>query len=272
MNNNYSQADYSFERLKEKNRIKTIMRRVFYCAISLFLCVIFIIGCGAVFLRVKKINVVGTRKTDPMGVVDASGVKADENLYAIGRAEIKTDIMESYPYISDVRVERLLPSTLQFVVTEDKALYYTEICGEYFVLSSSLRVLEKTEDKSYVASFDPALKKIKIPTCIYAVVGDEIIFANKNVIEYSKNLIFELEIAELYDDITSIDFSSRFNIYVMYKNRWNIYLGDKSDLNTKLTFARMMIDSFDEGSSGEIDAHDVTIGSVVLTGNASNDE
>jgi len=268
----YTASDESLERLKEKNRIKGILRRVFYCAVAMVLFFVFIIGCGAIFLRVERVNVVGTRRVDPRGIVEVSGIKAKDNLYAVDRADIAAAVMDRFPYISHVHVGRRLPTTLQIEVTEDRPIYYTEICGEYFILSNTMRVLEKTEDIAYIETFEPKLKQLKIPDCIYAVVGEEIVFSNPNVSEYGRELLLKLELAELFDSLTEIDFSSRFSIYVTYGDRWRIYLGDSGDVDTKLTFARMMIETFDEEQSGEVDAHDVSVGSVILNKDNQNDE
>lgn len=264
--------DEPLEKLKEILRFKAIMRRVFYVAVSVILALILIIGIGAIFMRVKRINVVGMRKVDPYAIVDASGVRADENLYAVDRADIRRAIMDEFPYISDVKVKRLLPTTLQLEVTEDEAVYYTEICGEYFVLSDKLRVLEKTTDFSYVDSFEPALKIMKIPDCIYAVVGDPIVFTNENVTEYAEDLLVRLGVTNQFDKVTEVDFSRRFNIYITLDGRWRIFVGDSGDLETKLTFAGMMIETFDETQAGEVDAHDVSVGSVILNNSYSEDE
>ncbi len=265
-------GDESLERLKTKNLVNGILSRVFYIAVAIILFTVFIIGCGAIFLRVERVNVVGARRVDPHGIVDASGIQAKDNLYGVDRADIAAAVMERFPYISDVHVSRLLPTTLQIEVSEDRPIYYTSICGEYFVLSSTMRVLEKTADFAYIETFEPALKHLLIPDCIYAVVGEEIVFANRSVSVYAKELLVKLEIAEMFDQLTEIDFSKRFSIYVTYCDRWRIYLGDSGDIDTKLTFAGMMIETFDEEQSGEVDAHDVSVGSVILNNKSSSDE
>ena len=73
----------------------------------------------------------------------------------------------------------------------------------------------------------------------------------------SKNILLFSE-----DKVLSI--SSKYNIYVTYQDRFRIYLGDNSETEMKLTFAKLMINEFKPEQSGTVDAHDITVGSVIL--------
>ena len=41
-------------------------------------------------------------------------------------------------------------------------------------------------------------------------------------------------------------------------------MGDNTETEMKLTFAMLMIDKFEPEQSGEVDVHDITVGSVIL--------
>ena len=136
----------TLERLKAKKRYKTIFRRINYILLSIVLCFIFVIICMALFLKIEHIEVKGNERYTKEQLIDESGIAVGQNLYAINKKTAKNSIISEYPYVSDVVIRRKLPSTLNFKISEDKPKYFTEICGEYYILSDSLRVLERTTE------------------------------------------------------------------------------------------------------------------------------
>ena len=253
----------TFERLMAKKRHKIIFRRINYILISIVLCFVFIIVCMALFLKIENIKVVGNERYSEDQIVSSSGIEIGQNLYAINKKTSKGLIMGDYPYINEVVIRRTLPSTLTFRITEEIPIYYTEICGEYFVLSSTLRVLEKAEENPNLNREDK-LVLLLLSDVKSAVVGQEIEFTKQLAFDYISTFIKNVTEHEIASELTEIDISAKYNIYVMYQDRFRIYLGDNSETEMKLTFANLMINEFTPEQSGTIDAHDITVGSVIL--------
>lgn len=253
----------TFERLMAKKRHKIIFRRINYILISIVLCFVFIIVCMALFLKIKDIKVVGNERYSEEQIVYSSGIEVGQNLYAINKKSAKGLIMSDYPYINEVVIRRTLPSTLTFRITEEIPIYYTEICGEYFVLSSTLRVLEKTDADPNLNREDK-LVLLLLSDVKSAIVGQEIEFTKQLAFDYIGTFIKNVTEHEIASELTEIDISSKYNIYVTYQDRFRIYLGDNSETEMKLTFAKLMINEFKPEQSGTVDAHDITVGSVIL--------
>ena len=253
----------TFERLMAKKRHKIIFRRINYILISIVLCFVFIIVCMALFLKIESIKVVGNERYSEEQIVTSSGISVGQNLYAINKKSAKGLIMSDYPYINEVVIRRTLPSTLTFRITEEIPIYYTEICGEYFVLSSTLRVLEKSEENPNLDREDK-LVLLLLSDVKSAVVGQEIEFTKQLAFDYISTFIKNVTEHEIATELTEIDISAKYNIYVTYQNRFRVYLGDNSETEMKLTFAKLMINEFNPEQSGTIDAHDITVGSVIL--------
>jgi hypothetical protein len=97
-----------------------------------------------------------------------------------------------------------------------------------------------------------------------AVVGEEIEFKKEIAFEYINNFIQSINSHEVADSLTEIDLSKKYNIYVNYEDRFRIYLGDSTETEMKLKFAKLMIDTFEAHQGGTVDAHDITVGSVIL--------
>ncbi len=253
----------TFERLMAKKRYKIIFRRINYILLSIVLCFVFVIVCMALFLKIDNIKVVGNERYTAEQIVESSGIEVGQNLYAINKKTSKDLIMSDYPYINEVVIRRTLPSTLTFRITEEIPIYYTEICGEYFVLSSTLRVLEQSKENPNIDR-ENKLVLLLLSDVKSAIVGQEIQFTKQLAFDYISAFIENVTEHEIASDLTEIDISSKYNIYVTYQDRFRIYLGDNSETEMKLTFSKLMINEFKPEQSGTVDAHDITVGSVIL--------
>ncbi|MBE6643176.1 MAG: FtsQ-type POTRA domain-containing protein [Ruminococcaceae bacterium] len=251
----------TLERMKAKKRHKKFFRRINYILLTIVLCFVFIIVCMALFLKIESIEVKGNERYTSEQIVEVSGITVGQNMYSISKPEAKRLIIAEYPYVSDVVIRRTLPSTLTFRITEDIPAYYTEICGEYYILSDTLRVLERTEE---LPTEELGLIRIMFADIKSVIVGEYIGFNKDITFEYIDSFIQSVNVHERRANITSIDLSRRYNIYVYYEDRFKIYLGDNTETEMKLTFAGLMIDTFEPHQRGEVDAHDITVGSVIL--------
>lgn len=252
----------TFERLMAKKKHKKIFRRINYILLSIVLCFIFVVTCMALFLKIENIEVYGNNRYKMEQIIESSGITVGQNLYAINKKTARSAIMTDYPYIDSVTIRRKLPATLTFRVTEELPKYYTEICGEYFILSDTLRVLERCDE--LVMDEEQPLVKLLMSDINSAVVGEQITFDKVLTFEYLLDFIQALKGHDVTKHITEIDLSRKYNIYVMYQDRFEIYLGDSTDMDMKLTFAKLMIDTFEPEQAGSVDAHDITVGSVIL--------
>ncbi|MFA6947931.1 MAG: FtsQ-type POTRA domain-containing protein, partial [Eubacteriales bacterium] len=165
----------TFERLRYRNKYKKIRRAALCAAIGVICCVIFTLVCCSVFFKVAEIDIEGGTIYRDEVLREASGIKADENLLAVDEKLVENNIVMNYPYIKSVKLSRLIPTTVQLTVTEEKPHYYTQVCGEYFVLSDTLRVLQRA-DGIGVLRADYSLVQLKMPEISYAVVGRPIKF------------------------------------------------------------------------------------------------
>ena len=130
-------------------------------------------------------------------------------------------------------------------------------------MSSTLRVLEKTDADPNLNREDK-LVLLLLSDVKSAIVGQEIEFTKQLAFDYIGTFIKNVTEHEIASELTEIDISSKYNIYLTYQDRFRIYLGDNSETEMKLTFAKLMINEFKPEQSGTVDAHDITVGSVIL--------
>lgn len=245
-------ADDSFESLKEKNHRRKIRRNIFYILIGLLLCVVFAIACIALFFNAKEIKVEGVTLYDAALIREGSGIEPNQNLYSINRDTVAETITMNYPYIKSVDVEFEFPAAVTLRVTEDTPCYYFELCGEYLVLSDSLRVLEHTKDLTELQTRLPGLIGLNTLSIRYAVCGERIVFTDANYYDYARQMLNTFSASAIADKITWIDFSDKFNIFVIYDGRFKIEIGNMEDISSKISFAQEILSKFEGHYSGVV--------------------
>ena len=108
------------------------------------------------------------------------------------------------------------------------------------------------------------LKKISCKKVDSAFVGQPISFLDSSYRDYFLDVLQVLKQSEMYGKITSITATSKFQMKIMYDDRFEISLGDSSDLNIKLLFSSEIIKTFNEEQKGSLDVRDPSKGYVEI--------
>lgn len=234
----------SFERLKNKNRHKEIRRKLFSILIAVLLCLLLIIVCIVLFFGMKSTVVTGNIKYSDEEIISACGFDSSTNLFGIDFDDTSAAIKKQLPYIDSISFERKLPSTLLIKVNEDAPTFYTEISGDWFILSNNLRIISRYDSKGSVEIQDLGLIRIMLPEVSYAVTGEEMRFVRDANRDFIIKFIDQLNEINLIPDIQCIDASDRYHICIYSSNgRFKILVGDASELDVKLLFTSKVIDS-----------------------------
>ena len=240
----------------EESQRRAIRRRKVHTALTicaaLAVVIIFASACVSVFLRIGEISVDGLSRYEEGEIIAASGIDLGQNIYAINKAEIEKAITTSCPYIKSVKIRRNLPDTLSITVYDEEPRYYFELCGEYFVLSESMRVLERTNSMTNLLLDYEQIIKLKTQSVKRAVVGDVFVFDNASYLSYAREMLNTFANSELGRNITLVDFSNRFAIYFVYGDRLRVDVGSIEDINKKITIASRIISKLDARDKGTI--------------------
>lgn len=260
----------SFERLRRKNNQKRIGRVFFYIFLAFVLFAILMIAAMFVFFNVKdvKVNSSGLYSDDELRA--ASGIEEGQNLFSLKEDEVSENIRAAFPLVRSVTISRNLPTTVVIHVKNDEPAYYTEIGGEYFLISDKLRVLEISPDDVTLTQKYSDIKKIKLAPVSRAVVGEKIVFKSKNYSESLEEFLSVVSENALYPSLTLLDATSRFNISVVYEHRLKALLGSVSNMQVKLMFFGGIIGDLGD-SSGTVDIKDAEVGYVTLSSDVEFD-
>lgn len=257
-------TDKGFERLKRKNSRKLFTQRLFYLILLAVLLIVFTVGAVAIFFRVSSVTVKGNG--DIYGkdeIVEASGIKKGMNIYLVDDDSVITNLLSAFPYIKTVKVDRNIPSNVTLELRCDLPNYYFEIAGEYFVVSGDLKVVQRYTDKEAMKTDLPNIKKLTAGDIKSAIVGSELVFVNDSYTKALKELLSVLEATELFDGVSSIDLSDRFNMYIVYDSRLKANIGNSDELTLKLRFMNEVVKDLGE-ARGTIDIKNVEAAYVLL--------
>lgn len=262
----FSGDERELQKIKSKASLQSFARRrqnrkrisrVAYISLFCVLVSLFVIICLAVFFRIDNIEIVGSSRYSKEQILAVTGIEEGLSLYEVGNSDV-SKLYGEFAYISHAEVERKLPDTLVIKLTEDEGSYFSELYGEYFVLSDELRVLERVFDREELQ--DDGLIELVLPQIDSAVVGYGMEFAQPVSERYVRAYLDALESSPLYSKTSAFDLRDRFSLSLIAKNTYLVKLGNGDELGTKFTAVAGMLENavFSDGIPATIDANDPT--------------
>ena len=121
-------------------------RRSRFGPLSRLLSVIAVLAAVAVacvvFFRVNHIEVEGNQRYSAQEIIDASGIQIGDNLVALPRGRIASNILSKLPYVEGVVPRRALPDGVVLVVTERTAAASVDTGEGRWLISIQGKLLE----------------------------------------------------------------------------------------------------------------------------------
>lgn len=237
----------SLRQLGSKNRSKRVRQNIFYLVLAVVLLGGAVAVGGSFFFRLKSMEIRGNARYTVEEITSVCNVNSRTNLLFLNTSAIKDRILEAFPYIQNVSVQRNLPDKITVTVEEDAAAWYSKIWGDWFVLSGELKVMEKIDGPEQLGSGVSGLKWVKFPEVDYAVAGEKIVFSRETAFDYTVSFLNELKKMSIFGDIEYIDCSDRYHMALyMNEGRYRLVIGDSSNLESKLRLIQRIIETDSE--------------------------
>lgn len=222
------------KKLTKQQEIAIKKRKIVFKVIRFFTLIVIIIG-GTIYalmspiFNIKNIVVEGNSKVTEQEVISLSKIETEQNMFRYKKSKVISNIKEE-AYIEKVKVQRKLPDEIKLVVTERKATFMLAVANANAYINNQGYVLEITSENSTL----PLLKGISTPQ-------EQIQPGNRLSAEDLEKLGDVLNIMEsatsngIANLITQIDITNK-NDYILRlsKNKKTVYLGDISNLSTKM--------------------------------------
>lgn len=223
----------------------------------------------SIFFKVDKakIQVNGTNKYTPAIIVDASGIKDGDNLLTLSEAQISGKIMAKLPYVERVRVDIKLPDTVLLQIVEADVVYSAESTdGSWWLLRSDGKITEKTNaadaeqytklmgfklqspakgEQAIAAEPEPEVDE-EGQTIPVTVLGSERLQTALTITQY-------LEDNSFIGDAASVDVSNMANLELWCGDRYQVVLGDTTQLSYKIRCLRATVDQMKDYERGKLD-------------------
>ncbi|MCI7499484.1 MAG: FtsQ-type POTRA domain-containing protein [Oscillospiraceae bacterium] len=219
----------SYTRKKKKNNSATGI------LVFLFAAAVFLLLSTTVFFNVENITVSGASNYTADEIIEASGIKAGDNLVRTSTDKCVAQIESRLVYIENAKVTRSFPSTL--VITVEASVPAANfVCDDYILLiSGGGKVLDKIqEEKAGLLDFmgtDPMPDLI--PGAMFKSSDEHKDNAVKKLMEYFAENGSE--------NITSVDVTDRSEISYTYDGRITVKIGSINDLEYKMKFSEEII-------------------------------
>lgn len=229
----------------------------------------------SVFFRVEHVVVYGNNAYSAWSVKEASGIEEGENLLTFGSTRASGKIRTNLPYVDTVRIGIKLPDTVNIYIKEfDVAYAIKSNAGEWWLMTSGGKVVEKidsgiannytkvlgVEIESPTAGTEAKAVEQLIPmtqetTAEGETVSTEPVFTITGADKLRTALLIldALELNEIVGEAASINVQSLNSLELMYGTRYQVKLGDSSDMEKKIHWMKQAIAQQNDYQSGILD-------------------
>lgn len=235
---------------RRKRRAKRIV------ATTLFLLVVFALAtvvCVTMFFEITDIAVAGAIRYQVSDVIEASGIRAGQNILAIDTKSISKKLKNEFPYISSVKIARILPATVEIRVEEfSPAVTVVNSEESYTLLSDDGRILEHCQGVS-TEGLPLVVGKDVSGLTVGTYLGDcqDESFASMMV---TIRRVAEAVEETGFEGIKYVDVSDELCTTILYEDRALLKVGSELELSYKLRMAHeILVNQLGSSFEGTVD-------------------
>ena len=240
----FNETQKQNKKLTKKQELQRKRRKFVFRIIKWLMLLGIIIG-GIIFallspiFNIKEISVSGNAQISSQTIISLSSLTIDQNIFNFRTSEIVDNIKEN-AYIDSVKVSRKFPDTVDIEVEERVTTFMLVYGNAYVYINNQGYILEITSEKGDY----PILTGFKTPT-------NQLVAGNRLTEEDLEKLNDVLKIMEATSSgenkienlITEINISDSSNyILTLSKEKKQVYLGDVTDLSTKILWLNQFIE------------------------------
>lgn len=217
----------------------------------------------SIFFSVEVITVSGAEKYDAWTVKEASGIQYGDGLLSFGKAKAVGKIKMELPYVNTVRIGIKLPNTVNIEITEWDVLYsIRDEANRWWLLNSEGKIVDHVD--SATAGEYTTILGVSVAEAVAGQPAKALESSNAtdsegetlvSVVKASDrlytalNIIASLEDNGIIGEIASVDVTDLGNLELWYGQRFQVELGDSTDLNYKIKCLKSVVKGTDEKNS-----------------------
>lgn len=205
-----------------------------------------------VFFKINDITVVGESRYTDEQIISSTGIEIGDNLMFIEKISIAKNMFNELLYLDEVKINRLFPDVLEITVKDSVAAFTFSEDGQNILLDTNGKYLENIEDSTgyiQIIGLEPLLLHI----------GDNIFETYVPSSQLLEQIITSLKSHNLLSDIKVIDITKDYEIKLKYTDRFDVLIGDNTELDKKILFLSTVKSKLSDNDKGLIDISDSTV-------------
>ncbi len=230
------------KRMERQRKIRKRRLTAFFIIFIIMLLCIGAVLSFTVFFPIQNINVKGSEIYSQEEILTASGIKKGDNLFAVSKDKTQNILKKKLPFVESVDFERSLPDSLKITVKDAVEFASYSVKGNYYKVSSSGWVLEKSTEKPE--------NLLNIICNVKCAVGNQIIYNDSAEKEILDNITAAFK--EKNIKVNIIDISNQVAIELRVEDRFDVNLGTANNITEKINHLEGMIKSIKPESKGKI--------------------
>lgn len=201
--------------------------------------------CSPIF-NIKSIEIEGNSQISDEKIISFSLLQLNTNIFKFNKGLVKKNIEEN-AYIESVEITRKIPSVVQIKVKERIPTYMLQFADSYVYINNQGYMLEISNEKldiPILIGFTTDLSNIK--------AGNRINVNDLKKMDMVIKIYEATKSSDLEKLVSKIDISNSANYTMILEEKGiKVYLGDCSDLNTKILYLKSIMETLD-GKTGEL--------------------
>lgn len=222
----------------------------------------------SVFFKIEKITVTGAEVYSAWTVREASGISEGDGLLTFSQARASAQIKANLPYVNKVRFGIKLPDTVNIIIEEEDVVYaIKDNVGTWWLMNSKGRIVtqakgSKTSTYTQILGVtleNPSPNTQAVATEATPISTDEtgeaipVAVTGAQRLNAAMEIVQALEANDIVGEAASVDVTRIEDIILWYGTRYQVGLGDASNLEYKITCMNDAILQLSEYQSGILD-------------------
>ncbi len=222
---------------------------------AVLLALLFFLFLVEQFFVVREISVVSQSPFyTTEEVISASGISIGQKMFAFSEEESRLEILRKLSYFSDATVKKRFPSTVEISFEEIPGTMYVSVYDEYYILAPDFSVIARANEEELAVKTRTHLITDEV---VRAVVGEKVVLRDESSLQLMERIYACLSENGLAEQVEYLDCQNRFHITLNCAGRWEVDLGDSSELDYKVKMLCGVIESateeYGQNAGGKID-------------------
>ena len=232
---------------KKKNRLQKF-KKIMIAICKILLIIGILVGIFAFLFispvfNVTEIKVENANRISENTYISLSEIQIGENIFKINSSRIRS-LIKHESYVEEIEVKKSFPGTVIITVTERTPEYIIEKEGKYIYIDKNGYALENNVEPLKL----PILKGT-ITDFGTLTMGERLYEEDLSKFNDLIKIMDGLKNNNISEKITSIDISNDKNYILEFnEQKKSVYLGDISNLSTKMLWIKYFMEQSKEGS------------------------